>query len=224
MSEELKGPKPIARSRESQLRELQSALGASNASLETICSRLGVQSTYLGSVYEALEEGRWRNSQRPFAYVASVAKKKQLLQTQSLGPKNELRAADCGVDVDDWSYDDYERAYRAEEAARRWQDILTRLPEGFKKTVHVGPVYTDELGQVLSPSRKVPDFEVIAREAGFDEAELRVLTAKITGVGRDQAMTECPSDTMRLAVQAAWRRWDRSVVPRLARFVKKVVS
>jgi hypothetical protein len=61
-----------------------------------------------------------------------------------------------------------------------------------------------------------------AAAAGFDEWEYLVLTCKLDQVSRERALSEQSSEKDRKALQAAWRRFDRTGMDRLREAAKKV--
>jgi hypothetical protein len=65
------------------------------------------------------------------------------------------------------------------------------------------------------------DLERLARKAEFDSWELKVLEYRRQGVSRPLAMSEQPDNDSRLAIQAAWKRVDRTGMQRLRECRKK---
>jgi len=65
------------------------------------------------------------------------------------------------------------------------------------------------------------DFSGIAKQAGLDSWESKVLEYRGEGVSRDWALSEQPNEASRKALQAAWRRFDRGGLKKLQEFVKK---
>lgn len=61
-----------------------------------------------------------------------------------------------------------------------------------------------------------------AELAGFDEWDRAVLNYKVSAVSRDRALAEQPDEQSRKALQAAWRKFDRTGLERLRRRIKKV--
>jgi hypothetical protein len=60
-----------------------------------------------------------------------------------------------------------------------------------------------------------------AKLAGFDEWEMQVLEYRLGEVSRDEALAEQPNETARKAIQAAWRRYDRTGKQRLREVAEK---
>jgi hypothetical protein len=58
--------------------------------------------------------------------------------------------------------------------------------------------------------------------AGFDEWEMRVLRYRLGEVSRDEALAEQPNDASRKAIQAAWRRYDRTGKQRMREVAEKI--
>jgi hypothetical protein len=65
------------------------------------------------------------------------------------------------------------------------------------------------------------DLERLAREAGFDSWELKVLEYRTVGMSRDVALGQQPDELSRKALQAAWKRFDRTGLKRLQECRKK---
>jgi hypothetical protein len=72
----------------------------------------------------------------------------------------------------------------------------------------------------LRPVTK-PDWEKWAQAAGFDGWEQQVLHFKTARISRERALKQQPDETSRKALQAAWKRFDRSGMNRLRAAAKK---
>lgn len=68
-----------------------------------------------------------------------------------------------------------------------------------------------------------PDWERWADIAGFDRWEKLVLASRCSGKSRDKALAEQPDEQSRKALQAAWRRFDRTGIARLKEGCKKIL-
>lgn len=79
----------------------------------------------------------------------------------------------------------------------------------------------DELHIHPQPAIEI-DLGKWAEQAGFDQWEMRVLHYQLDGVSRDEALAEQPDETARKALQAAWKRYDRTGKQRLREFAKKI--
>jgi hypothetical protein len=99
-----------------------------------------------------------------------------------------------------------------------WIEIPTPVSPSFNRTEflrkHPG------VGVIDGPIIK-RDFTKIAKQAGLDSWESKVLEYRGEGVSRDWALSEQPNEASRKALQAAWRRFDRGGLKRLQEFVKK---
>jgi len=62
---------------------------------------------------------------------------------------------------------------------------------------------------------KRPDWEKWAQAAGFNEWELKALQCKLFGISRERSMEDQPDEGSRRALQAAWRRFERTGMQRL---------
>jgi hypothetical protein len=65
------------------------------------------------------------------------------------------------------------------------------------------------------------DLEKWAELAGFDRWEMQVLRYRLGEVSRDEALAEQSNDVSRKAIQAAWRRYDRTGKQRLREVAEK---
>ena len=65
------------------------------------------------------------------------------------------------------------------------------------------------------------DWERLAREAGFDSWEIKVLSYRKVGMSRDVALSQQPDEISRKALQAAWKRFDRTGMKRLQECTNK---
>lgn len=102
--------------------------------------------------------------------------------------------------------------------------LLAKIPKSLKVVVEPSADYkeavdsfnasTDEWHIHAEPSIHV-DLEKWAELAGFDEWELLVLRYRVSDVSRDEALAEQSDERSRKALQAAWRRYDRTGKQRL---------
>jgi hypothetical protein len=67
-----------------------------------------------------------------------------------------------------------------------------------------------------------PNWEKWAQAADFSEWESRVLDYKLESTSRERALKEQPDEISRKALQAAWKRFDRSGMDRLRAVAKKL--
>lgn len=63
-----------------------------------------------------------------------------------------------------------------------------------------------------------------AKLAGFDEWEMRVLRCQLAEMSREKALASQPDDAARKALQAAWKRYDRTGKSRLRLAAKKLAK
>ena len=69
-----------------------------------------------------------------------------------------------------------------------------------------------------------PDWEKWAQKAGLDSWQLKVLEYRKDGVSRDGALDDQPDEDSRKALQAAWKRLDRSGMKKLKECAIKMQS
>jgi hypothetical protein len=62
---------------------------------------------------------------------------------------------------------------------------------------------------------KLPDWQSWAASAGLSEWEKRVAFYKLSHIGREQALQEQPDEESRKALQAAWKKFERTAMERL---------
>jgi hypothetical protein len=65
------------------------------------------------------------------------------------------------------------------------------------------------------------DWKKLGEKVGLDPWEIRVLEFRSRGIGRDSAMGLQPDEVSRKAIQAAWKRVDRSRMDKLRDYLKK---
>jgi len=68
------------------------------------------------------------------------------------------------------------------------------------------------------------NMEKWAKLAGFDEWEMRVLRCQLAEMSREKALAAQPDDGARKALQAAWKRYDRTGKSRLRLVAKKLAK
>lgn len=108
--------------------------------------------------------------------------------------------------------------------------LLARVPANLKSLVEPSAEYrravekvnaaTDEYHLHVEPFVRV-DLRKWAELAGFDEWELKVLRYRLDEVSRDEALAKQPDEVSRKALQAAWRRYDRTGKQRLRQVAEK---
>jgi hypothetical protein len=90
---------------------------------------------------------------------------------------------------------------------------------------------TDEEIQVMDENnrraegpRAQIDWEIWYSRAGFDEWERAVFRYKLASTSRDRALSEQPDEQSRRALQAAWRKFDRTGLDRLRAAISKTTA
>lgn len=207
-----------------------------------LIDELGLPYEYLPAVVEAIRQDRWRTAKDPRAYVKTVANreaKKMGLVTQRRDilklvddPRNgEPFSMEAMLDhyaqlnEKKYGYDDYrddERgAFSMLDLVSQGLAILREPSSEWAAIVDDINRSTDQYHIHLLP-RYWPDWEKWADAAGFDQWDRQVLNCKLRRISREQAMAEQPDEQSRKAVQAAWRKFDRTGLDRLRAVIKKV--
>lgn len=232
---------------------------------------------YFLAIYEAVRQGRWRDSENPGAYIKSVAKREARRETPSGERKPrglrgfqglEFQAEEVTLgrsravemDGDRFSSEDKleELEYRqASGKSLRDADGVWRTasggaddPEGLlsrpakrgrgprliteaegarlaqyaekiqKMRAAAGKDERDEpyVEEAPEPIQNWPEW---AKEAGVSYWEQKAIEYKLAGVGRSAALAEQPDEASRRALQAAWKRLERSGLERLSAAAQK---
>ncbi len=121
--------------------------------------------------------------------------------------------------------DESDNTAQYEEDPKSYRDLLLDNLSGDLKTTVEAPeelkVAVEEINQQLVDNHihVVPwtavDWNALANRAGFDHFEKEVLHCRLNGVSRDQAMERQLDEIGRKAIQAAWRKFDRTGQSRL---------
>jgi hypothetical protein len=108
------------------------------------------------------------------------------------------------------------------ESYRDW--LVSAVPAGLtvvqqpsqedKRLIDEINASTDEVHFHARPMAR-PDWRTWAQAAGLDEWEKRVLGYRLTGTSRERAMALQADEESRKALQAAWKRFDRTGMERL---------
>ena len=98
--------------------------------------------------------------------------------------------------------------------------LVIEPPFEYQKAIEEFNASTNELHIHPQPAVGI-DLGKWAEQAGFDDWEMRVLDYQLEGVSRDKALAEQPDETARKALQAAWKRYDRTGKQRLREFAEK---
>src|SRR6185312_4232988 len=72
-----------------------------------------------------------------------------------------------------------------------------------------------EYVHVPEDPERLPDWQNWANAAGLSEWEKKVVFYKMGGIGREQALREQPDEQSRKALQAAWKKFERTALERL---------
>ena len=201
------------------------------------------------AVHEVLKQGRWRTSKNPRGYVrcASMVEARKMdpnkprkneplvfmpgdvidkggdpegigvairEESRKIGkaPLPPMKGRHRSLDQIDW---DREHSHKEKMIA----ESRPVLPRDFfieqklcvrekGQLIPVGTYYEHNWGRW-------------AREAGLDSVQLKVIEYRRREVSREAALSEQPDEVSRKALQAAWKRFDRTGKEKLKEFVEK---
>jgi hypothetical protein len=262
-------------SREEWLRVLDSVASKrpdeAEAEWAWLMKELELGPEYFLAIYEAVRQGRWRESENPGAYIKSVAKREARRETPSgerkprglrgfQGLEFEAEEITLGrngaleMDGDRFSSEDKleELEYlRSSGRSVRDADGVWRTasggsddPEGLLSRPAKrgrGPRlmteaegarlarYAEKIRQMRAAAGKderdeayveeapepIQNWPEWAQHAGISDWEQKAIEYKTEGVGRSAALAEQPDEGSRRALQAAWRRLERTGERRL---------
>jgi hypothetical protein len=124
---------------------------------------------------------------------------------------------------------DYDRPEWAENFDSAWDYLLSKLPDDLRvkkePRAHVRALVeqlnasTDEI-HLRMRSPVTPNWTAWAERAGFDEWEQLALECRVSRKSREKALAEQPDEASRKALQAAWKRVDRTGTKRLGEALK----
>jgi hypothetical protein len=126
----------------------------------------------------------------------------------------------------------WDEHYDHEEEDEPYQEYLSSLATSEVRTpvemneetkaifgaMGIGP---EEIPLVLISGPRL-DWDRWAADAGFDQWDCEVLRCRLCRISRDQALSEQPDETSRKALQAAWRKFDRTGFARLRETAKQI--
>jgi hypothetical protein len=162
-----------------------------------------------------IDGGAWRDKTHPYAWVASVTKRKA----------KRLRLADTGLGgeqlpkIGDRSTEDT-MDYLGQALSRRKGGVwkARRSEEDDYDPSPVSSVAREWLLLNREPGYDV-NWDAIAQAAGLDDVEVEILQTRALGISRSALMAECRTETEWREYQAGWRRLSRKM-PR----VREVLS
>jgi hypothetical protein len=102
--------------------------------------------------------------------------------------------------------------------------LRAKLPEGLLKSSST-PSNQGDLEEI--DWRHVPirvNLSEWATLAGFDAWEIQVMQYHLNGISRDRALAAQSDETSRKAIQAAWRKYDRTGKQRLKQVAEKMLA
>lgn len=101
--------------------------------------------------------------------------------------------------------------------------VLVEPPPEVERAVEAFNAAIDEHHIHLQPGIGI-DVGQWAELAGLDDGEMQVLEYRMAGVSREKALAEQVDETSRKALQAAWKRFDRTGFRRLREFAEKSLA
>jgi hypothetical protein len=101
--------------------------------------------------------------------------------------------------------------------------VTTEPNEELRSRVEVLNNSTQEF-HIHLKSKVLPDWTEWAERAGLDEWEQTVIRYRRAGVSRERAIADQVDERSKKALQAAWRKFDRTGMKRLREVVKKVAK
>ena len=102
--------------------------------------------------------------------------------------------------------------------------LMAGVPDGLRVVEQPSEEYKAVLDQINESTDEVhfhaqpvaqPDWRSWAEAAGLDQWEKRVLEYRLSGAGREIALARQPDEESRKALQAAWKRFERTGMERL---------
>lgn len=201
------------------------------------------------AVEQVLQQGRWAKAKDPRAYVKRAAAIEARKMDPGVPPKNEplvfvagevinrsdggpestgvalreeyrrrgeappppMKGRHLSLEQMDW---DGEHRYKEVEAAAGRPDV----PDGFWAGCDVRVRVDGQLISVRYPRR---NWGKLTREARLTSGQLEVIGYRLIGMGRDAALRQQPDEVSRKALQAAWKRFDRTGMRKIEEFLKK---
>jgi hypothetical protein len=125
--------------------------------------------------------------------------------------------------------DDYDRPEWVDEFESAWDYILSKLPNDLKlenepsaetkadyETINAQS--DEDYRHMRTPVK--PNWKAWGERAGFDEWEQLALECRMSHKSREKALAEQPDEPSRKALQAAWKRFDRTGMERLQKALK----
>lgn len=149
-------------------------------------------------------------------YVRSSAEPTK--RTDGIWRRGEGNYDDNGVPLGDISYR---------------ERMLGSVPNSLKKLVAPSQEQRTQIDRINKSLTDVhldllPKIEVKwenwAKAAGLDEWEYKVIVCKLSQISREKALADQPTNEDRKALQAAWRRFDRTGLKKLQETAKKLVG
>jgi hypothetical protein len=210
-----------------------------------LLEQLGLPNDYFLGVLEAIQQGRWRFAKNPRSYIKTVARREgakmglrpdhseKLLPSVALeaiahiSATSEATKGQDGIWKQGRGWDDEYNDPRYGISFREY--LLNRVPQELKEITEPSESYKALLDQInrntnefhlhASPSITAK-WDKWAESAGFDDWDRLVLQHKLKGVSRERALEAQMDERSRKALQAAWKKFDRTGTRRLQKALK----
>jgi hypothetical protein len=209
--------------REQDISLLDEAAAGDKAALDLLMDVFDLPAAYKAVLIRVIEEGTWRGSDEPIAYVWREA-----MRTVSRRDTERV-VAKRDDEGRHWREKTTHRTpsteniawmhYRAETSetctVRRkdgrsvWRQGGGREQEGVTGELNLMPLVPEELRHIVG-SRQVPDWKKIADRAGLDQWERVALRCMARGWTRYRSLNAFDEAADKRALEAAWRRLERS--------------
>lgn len=204
-----------------------------------LLKKLGLTYDYYLAVCEVLKQGRWATAKYPRAYVKYAATIEARKMHLSIPHKDDtLEFADSHIEFVGGSGEidkheaqlEMDARYEADHRAEMYDEQKPRLPADWwiqqepdarylSAVEEFNRSHSEEHIHVRHPRNF--DWPRLAREAGLDPLEERVLLYRKQGISRELALYEQPDEQSRKSLQAAWKKMDRTGLKKVQDFLKK---
>ena len=209
---------------------------------------LGLPLEYMSAVYEVIRQARWKSATDPRRYLRTAAKREaaRLGLVEGRMDKHLVSfSGGTGLDGKFISLNDYLDYLNPQGGLQKrggkWhavpedypEEMLVdcvsyKLPADFNREERISVPVQDADNESESPNNMafntVIDWEKVAKFAGLDALQRRVLRYHLERVSRDEAMAEQTCQADRKQIQAAWRWFDRAGKHNLYMALKTLMS
>jgi hypothetical protein len=202
---------------------------------------LGLTCNYFLAVCKVLKQGTWAAARNPRAYVkraAMIEARKMHLSIPhtddtfecmdshlefvgGTGEFDQLTARAQREERNRYEADSKAQLFEMDKPSLPWDWWITQEPSAsdLQQVEEFNRSHAEQHIHARYP-RKF-DWPRLAREAGLDPLEERVLLYRTQGISRESALSEQPDEQSRKSLQAAWKRFDRTGMKRIQECLKK---